>query len=371
MNRAMDRFWRGVRKNAGMQLMTGNVTNAMQNLTGLSVALTKVKAKHLRNALAGWVGGPKAFVKDILERSAYMKQLTDNDISEMLGEIEELITNPNAFQKLQKFGQKHALVLQRMIQNPVNLITWAGAYEQAMEKLDANSEEDVASAVKEADAAVRLTQGAQGAENIARFEAGTPFFKIFTQFLGYFNNKANLLDSEYAITVRELGLKAGAGRLFGIYFFGHAVPAILASVILKALHGTWKDDDDDGYLDEWLGTLFGSQLREASGYLPVIGPALNTAFGAGGYNDRILSSPAIQLLEKLRGSPETVYETIEGDLKKRNVQDTLSVIGLLSGTPAGALGRPVGYLMDVEEGRAEPSGPLDFARGLLTGKRGE
>lgn len=371
----VDRFWRAVRRNVGMQLMVGNVTNAAQNLTGLSVALTKVKAHHLRNATIEWMRSPKAFAEFVLESSDYMRQTIESESSDLIDDINDVITNPNAFQKLQAASRKHGQILQRLTQNPVSLITWTGAYEQAMERLDGNGEDTIAQAVREADAAVRLTQGAQGPENIARFEAGTPFMRAFTQFTGYFNNKANLQATEFDKTIRELGLKKGAGRLFATFFFAHMAPAIIGFAILKTLAGTWDDEDDDGYMDEVLSALFGSQFREATGYFPFVGNVVNLtleSFGGGSnYNDRVMNSPAISMIERAVKVPGAVYDSIEGDLKKKTVQDVLMLLGLLSGTPTGALGRPAGYLMDVEEGKAEPSGPIDFMRGVLTGKRGE
>jgi hypothetical protein len=46
----------------------------------------------------------------------------------------------------------------------------------------------------------------------------------------------------------------------------------------------------------------------------------------------------------------------------------LSALGLLTGVPVVPLARPLGYLSEVSEGNVEPTGPIDFARGLVTGR---
>jgi len=46
------------------------------------------------------------------------------------------------------------------------------------------------------------------------------------------------------------------------------------------------------------------------------------------------------------------------------------LLGGITGAPLLPLSKPITYVMDVNEGEADPSGPVDFARGLVTGKGG-
>jgi hypothetical protein len=369
-NKTLDRVMRAARKNAGMQLMVGNLTNALQNYTGISVAGVKVKKQHLRNALFDYMKHPKEVAKEISEESEYMNQLLDKDAASILRDIDEIIQQPNGFTKFRDYVEKHSRALQELTQNPVSIMSYMAAKNQALE--NGMSEKD---AIREAEATVRLTQGAVGAEDIARFEAGTPFTKMFTQFIGYWSMKANLMGTEFYRVHKELGLKEGAGRAFDIYVMGHMIPAALGAIILKTMGKGWDDDDDDGYLDEVMAMFFGAQFREALAYVPIVGQGANAAmnaFGSDGYGDRFLNAPAVSLIEAGLKVPGRLYKAAEsGELKKGTVKDFLSVLGLMSGVPTGALGRPVGYLMDVESGRAEPSGPFDFARGVITGKAGK
>jgi hypothetical protein len=55
----------------------------------------------------------------------------------------------------------------------------------------------------------------------------------------------------------------------------------------------------------------------------------------------------------------------------KNVRDILTMISLTTGIPVTVLGRPIGYAIDVERGKIQPTSDVDFARGLVTGKASE
>jgi hypothetical protein len=90
------------------------------------------------------------------------------------------------------------------------------------------------------------------------------------------------------------------------------------------------------------------------------------------WDDRLSISPVITILEGMAGVPKEVYDKIVNDIdnEKKLTKDVLTLIGLMSSLPIGPIGKPVGYLMDVESGKAQPTGPVDFTRGLITGKSG-
>ena len=76
------------------------------------------------------------------------------------------------------------------------------------------------------------------------------------------------------------------------------------------------------------------------------------------------------MIESSVRAPRSVYKAIvdEGS-DKRAIQDTLSLIGMVSGYPVAPLARPLGYLADVKEGRAsQPENVIDLTRGLISGR---
>lgn len=68
-------------------------------------------------------------------------------------------------------------------------------------------------AIRQSDAAVRLTQDSLNPEDLATYQVGTPFYKSMVQFTGYFNMLANLNATNYKKIFRDLGWKSNKGQL--------------------------------------------------------------------------------------------------------------------------------------------------------------
>ena len=365
----MDRVWREIRSRSGMQIMVVNVINTLQQFTGLSMAMTKVKAGSMRTALWQYLTNHKEMSEAIAEKSAFMRNRVFTSHVEIQKTIDDLLLNPTKYEKAREFALAHGYFMQQGTQSIVDKISWTAAYNEAIENgMDENE------AVRHADSVVRETQGSFAAEDISRFEAGTPFMRAFSMFYNYFNMQANLLGTEFRnIATNKLGLRKGAGRALHLYVFGFLIPAYVGDTLIRALiSGMPDDDDDDGYLDEFLASFFDSQIRAVTAMVPIAGPAVMAGINAWNdkwYDDRITTSPAVSMIESAVRSPYTVYKAISDDgSQKRAVQDTLTAIGLFTGLPAGALSRPLGYLADVNQGRAEPESTLDVVRGLVSGK---
>src|SRR5690606_26408469 len=170
-------------------------------------------------------------------------------------------------------------------QNFVDIVVWRGAYDEAV--AGGASEAD---AVRQADAAVRQTQGSFNAEDVSRFETGTPFMRAFTMFYSYFNMQANLLGEEFLSVARGIGLKKGLGRLLYVYALGFMIPAVMSELIVKAMGGDLDEDDDDSYMDDVLAIFFGGQVRTATAMVPVVGQAIQAGINLANdkwYDDRI------------------------------------------------------------------------------------
>ncbi len=365
--RGADRFFRALRRRTGLQIMVGNVLNALQQLTGLSMAGVKVPLPALSRALWRYVRGPKVLADLVSEKSAFMRTRTTTQTIEIQQHIDDLLLNPTRYEQARAFATKHGYFLQAGLQNVVDVITWSAGYDEAI--ADGATEPN---AVRQADAAVRETQGSFNPEDLSKWETGSPAWRMFSMFYSYFNMQANLLGSQFAIAIRDLGLKAGAGRLLYVYTFGFLIPAVLSELIIQAGRGEWDEDEDGNVLDDLLALFVGAQQRTATAMVPLVGPIINAGIGTFTkvrYDDRISVSPAVTALESAARAPHSVYEAIVNDGRKKTaIRDTLTTIGLLTGLPVAPLGRPLGYLADVQEGEVEPEGPADVARGLVTGR---
>jgi len=373
-NKQLDGFFKYVRKNTGMNIMFLNVVNALQQVTGFSIAAIKVNKRNLTSSLFEYLSSPKKSSAEIISKSKFMETRLSNQMFESFEAIDEILTNPSKYEQLKKFGGKHAYILQQFLQNGVDSTVWMAAYNQAIEQ--GKSEK---LAVDSADSAVRLTQSSMNPEDISNFEVGSATYRAFNMFYNYFNMQANLLGTEFAKSIRQSGLKKSFPRLLYVYFMGLAVPAILSEMMVRAASGEdWDEDNDGFYLDNIFSMMFYAQSRNAIALVPLVGVPVNAGVNAMNdkpYDDRMSVSPAISVIESaVVGTAQTgkaLFDDEKDISKKKATKDFLSTIGVFTGLPVMPLGKPIGYIIDVEEGRANPSGPVDYTRGLITGRPGE
>jgi len=365
----LGRFWTAVRKNAGMSAMFGNVANALQQImTSPFTAMVKVRPAMLVDAFAKYAMSPRDFTKYVTDKSVYMNNRMTNEAMSMTEDINDILLNPSTYQNTKNWLVKHSYFLQTAADNIMSGPVWLAAYNQSIEgKL---SEEE---AVRFADSTVRETQGSWAPEDIASFESGTPFYRMFVQFAGYFNMIANLLGNEYVQITRDMGVRKGVGRGLYVFMIGYFLPAVFGELAIQLMHGGPPDDDGDGeYLDDWLRDLFVlAPLRYGVAMVPGFGPVANAGLNMLNnqpYDDRISTSPAISMVESSLRAPQSVYNAVAGEGKpSRAVKDVATLISMTTGVPASALARPISYAADISGGRVEPTGPIDVARGVATG----
>ena len=124
--------------------------------------------------------------------------------------------------------------------------------------------------------------------------------------------------------------------------------------------------------------MFGkSAAKMATAMVPgggVAGQAVgNSIVAAGGGQaqpnaDRLSLSPVVSLLESaIRVVPSTIKAVREPDRTQTAVKDASSALSLATGLPFFAAGRPLGWTAGVHDGKIQPTGPVDTARGLATG----
>lgn len=362
-DRAVARIANTVRNRAGLLLMAGNVVNTLQQVTGFSVAALRVKPRHLAAGFMELMRSPTEMARSVNTLSEWMSQRSDNAARDVDQTIERLLTNPSALQQAEQLGNRYGYVLQQATQNFMDRVVWLGAYRQAQADGVADAQ-----AVRDADAAVRMTQSSFAPEDAARVEHAGAFTRLFLMFFSYFSGQANLLATEAQNASAGRGAVGTAGRLALVYLLGFAIPAFLAEVIAKGVRGELGGDDDDDALAEQLLKLFlVSQARYALGMAPVVGQAGNAAIGIYAtperFDDRLGMSPAVSAVESALRAPLSITRALEGEGNPRTaVRDGLTALGLLTGLPTGVLVRPLGYLAD------ESRGDEVTLRGLVTGK---
>jgi hypothetical protein len=366
-DRRISRFMGAVRSRAGMALMMANLSNTVQQITGFSTAAIKVKPSLMLKAVGQFTASPKEFKRSVAEASAYMKDRMLNEVSTMNDAVEQILVDPTLLEKGQAWTQKHAYFLQSAVDNTMSPIIWTAAYNQAIEEGS-----EARDAVRFADGVIRQTQGSTLPEDVSRFETGPAVMRVFTQFVGYFNMMANTNATAMSQVVSEMGVKKGAGKLAYIALAGLLVPIWVAEAIAQAFRGGPGDEDDDGYLDDWLMAVFGlGTLRGMTAQIPIAGQVGQMAvsrFNNNPADDKFSLSPAVSLIESAVGSPASVYKAIieDGNAQKA-VRDVAAAATLLTGLPFYAAARPVGYAAGVAQGKIEPTDAVDAVRGTVTG----
>ena len=367
----LDRLFVAVRQRAGMALMFGNIGNAAQQLVGPAIAALRIPPRHLVSATWRVLARATTY-QEIAALDPFMAARQSKQIHDSVETINDLMQNKSKFARSQAWMQKHAYFLQTGVQNVVDAIVWSAAYEHALEQQgkDVTDEVAKAEAVARAGAAVRMTQSSFDVTDVAGYEAQTPFAKLFLMFTGWFNTMANLQADELVRFSRETGI-AKAGVAAQMALLGFLVPMLGGQAITMALRGQLGDDDKDGSIADDLALRFFTfeSLRALSAEVPglggnVITPVINL-FDEQPWNDRMTTSPAVNLLENAAGGSVDLVKRlldVEKDVTGKNIRDVSTLMGALFALPGGTAGRYAGYAYDVGKGNVRPT-----VRGAITG----
>ncbi len=356
-----------IRGRVGMALMFANVSNTLQQITGFATATLKVKPGLMLRAAAQFIRHPKKLRDSVWALSPYMADRASNEVAVLSDTMEKILIDPSVYERAEMWTRQHGYFLQTAFDNVMSPIIWSASYNQAVaEGMDDRM------AVRYADGVVRQTQGSTLPEDVSRIETGPAYARLFTQFIGYFNMMVNTNATALQQIAAEQGLRKGAGKAFGVVMLGLLVPIWVAEAIANGMRGGPEDDDDDGYLDDWLAAVFGfGTIRGMLAGVPFLGAAAQSAvnrFNDQPADDKFSLSPTVSVLESAVGAPSSVYKAIVDDASaQKAVRDLSALITVATGLPAMTVARPVGYLAGVADGKIDPTSFADAARGMVTG----
>lgn len=344
-----------LRRNANAQLMFMNVVNTVENLSDIPALFTKVKIKSFNQALKRYVGNAKILSNMVKDASPYMRERMEDQIFEINDTYRDLTYNSSKFQKIQDQVNKHTYVLQKSLQNVVDVVAWSAAFDERLAAGDTELQ-----AVRHADSVVRTIFGASRPIDLANIEMGGALQKLLLSFYGYFLNKGNLF---YYATPKQ---KAK------FYALGLMAPAILSALIRRAMKGEGLDEDEDEeYIDDAFDIMVMSQVKYNAAIIPFGGNMykfIEGQFTGQTYDDRLSISPLIGMIEASKGVTNLMTKD---ELRSRDIRDAMNFFGTVTGLPMGAPARPIGFMIDMEQGKQKAENPLDYSRGLLTGKSGK
>lgn len=363
----IDRALSSVRTSTALNALTLNVADTLGRATTIFPSMLKVRPDYLLGGLLQYIKAPGEMSESIAEKSAFMETRTGNAAAQMTGDINDILLNPTTFQSVQNFTRAHSHFLQSGIHSVLDHSVWAGAFDQASAR-----GLDEPQAIREADSIVRMTQGSYEPESISRLEGSSQLVKALTLYFGYFSSQRQLIGNELSFA-RDMGLVKGAARASMVIALGVSLPAISRELIYQAV-GASPVKADESWLDWTLDTILGSQARFLAATVPggSIASGLVDWYTGKERDFNISVSPIIPFLQSAGRAPGSAYEAIvKGTGYRKAVRDVLSLIGLLTKLPAGALARPAGYAADVVEGKADPESTTDVVRGVLSGRTPE
>lgn len=363
--RALNQYVNELRTNANQQLMFMNIVNTVENLTDIPAMFARISGRKIMGALGNYVSKPTETSKMIKEKSTFMRQRMENQIFEIHDTYKELMIRKNTIlgnaANFRDQLKKNAYILQQTLQNNIEIVAWTAAYDEGLIKFNSETE-----AVRYADSQIRELMGSGRAIDIAKAEAGDAWQKVALTFWSFFLTKGNFVR----FTQKEHRLKA--------YVLAMAIPAVLSTAFRRALAGKGLEDEEDrdnifsaAYHNPYFDIFLMSQVRFVAATLPMGGSGVRLLEGMATdvtYDDRLSIAPLVGMIESMKGIKGLMTKE---ELRGRDIRDTLNFFGTMTGLPLGPVGRPLGFIIDVEQGKQSAETPLELTQGLLTGRSGK
>lgn len=361
--------WLGkLRANATAVGMGLRATTMVSQIAGYSNSMEVVGEAAMAKALAQFARNPAMAIRSVMERSDEVRHrmgTLDRDIRTEIARLSNTHPGTKAA-ALVMDGRKfffHGIGYMDLV---VSVPTWMAGYEQAI--LAGMSEEDAAYA---GDKAVRQSQGAGGAKDLASIQRGTgkwgEALKLMTMFYSYFSAQYQ----RQRTLARDIGgldsrKPRNMPRLAARAFFLLVLPPLLTEVLRGAVGANAGPDDDEWWL-QWLSRKL---LANALGPIPLVRDVFEPAWNAarnGGWTGTSIS-PLQRALESLVRSAGDVGKIVRGEETKHATKDVLETAGYLTGLVPGQVASATQFLVDVGNGDAQPDSFGDWLQGLSTGK---
>ncbi len=351
-------FLRTMTNRIGMSYMFGNLSNAVQGLTNFIVAAGHIGPSYIVRNMARMCYDYGNMRNEMIEQSAHMRARFESNLEKTIDETMRMTLAKSgdsmsavkagkvAYEGTKQFMNHHGYFLQTMFQHAIDTVIWTAARDEGVARKMSDKD-----AIAYADSSIRMTQGSMDAIDLNNVEAGGPVLKMFTQFTSYFNTLLNLI----AVNMRRnMGNDVGRIRraAHGAYVLSTVmiVPAILSDWIAEAFKGNNVFTDSEDWQDFMFSHAMVPTLKMGTAMVPVYGNAANLATaqltGSQAFGGLIGTPATIGAADSTLKLLRAVWN---GNTPNSPWKDSLTVLGMLSGIPAGtALGRRIDYATKVD-----------------------
>lgn len=228
--------------------------------------------------------------------------------------------------------QRNAFIGIGVMDMAVSLPTWIAAYHQT---LHAGHSKEVA--VRTADAAVRMSQGAGGRKDLSSFARGgaknSEWQKAAGMFMSYFSALYSRQRNAY-YELRKTGREQGVASKefvadFGRWLMKQMYLVIFPSIAAELLSGRTPDPDDE---ETWVDWMIKKSIAGNFASIPIIRDAVGSAITGFEYQPTPLTSAAKSALQAFQSVSGAFGEDGEWELDKI-IRHTTRTAGYAIGLP--------------------------------------
>lgn len=351
-----ENFVSKARTHASLVGMGLRMTTMMAQVSGLADSAETIGAKWVMRGMGSFVGDPVNMKRTrdfVFEKSEEMRNRMDSTERDVREALRGLVGKGGLVAESRRF----AFYGIAMMDMAVTLPTWMGAYRKGLHEGMADAD-----AVYYADKAVRSSQGAGAAKDMAAIQRGSEFQKLATMFYSYFNHLYNR-QRDIVRTARDARSAGDVAMIVARSFWLMVVPAIAGNLISG--QGP-KEDDDWG---AWAARKVGANLFSG---VPILRDVVN-------YKERDWSGEfaTYQATPAARGV-DVLLKTLDDAVGALGISDkepsddwvkhALETSGYVFGLPTGQVGSTTQFLWDVSTGRQSPEDIADWFKGLIYGR---
>lgn len=357
-NEGIGAFVNGLRTNATIVGMGLRVSTIMMQLAGYSNSFEYVGARWVTPAIAQMARHPVETFRFVMERSGEVANRMDTLDRDIRRSINAMRGRRGAIADAKRLMFHGIGYMDRVVSMP----TWLGAYNKA---IDGGAEEF--DAIYAADKAVRSSQGASGAKDLAAVARGSgkwgealKFLTMFYSYLSAFHQRQRSLGRDIAAAVRDRDYRV-TPQLVARAWWLIVVPPLLAELL--AGRGPGEEED-------WGWWSFRKMLFQMLGPIPLVRdvgePIWATAAGQPSFGYSI--SPLQRVGETFVNVAGDAGKAARGEETKRATRNALEAAGYATGLVPGQVAAATQFLVDVGHGDQDPDGVAEWWEGLTTGK---
>lgn len=331
------------RFNTTIVAMGFKASTMISQLAGVAPAIEVVGAKWWAKGVVDALAHPRASYDFMTHKSGEMRHRIRNRDRDMRDLFRTLEGRSDMLAQLQEFSLMAIGYSELMVSMP----TWLGAYQKALQAGSSDEE-----AVRAGDRAVRLSQGAAGAKDLAAIAARSDQLTlVLTMFYTPFSALYGRL--------RDIGHQFG-----GVKDVPKAVLRLFWTVVVAATLGelasgrTPDEDKDEDWLTWWLQAVATYPFLA----VPLMRDAVATVTKGYGYQ----FTPLAQAIETLASTVRTAKQVARDEKEWTALAEkAVKAFSYLVGLPSSQIMITGDYLWDLHNDDAEADNIFEFAHDFL------